>query len=78
MGEVKLNDAVTEALSELLTVDKGCVAQKPWPRPITHGYYNRRMVLEAFLFLGGTGVSQEGVAHHTTGVHGQGCDTQGE
>jgi hypothetical protein len=59
MSEPKLNDAVTEALSELLTVEKGRVTQKPWPHPITHGYFNRRMVLEAFLFLGGTGVALE-------------------
>ncbi len=59
MSEPKLNDAVTEALGELLMVNKGRVAPKPWPNPITHGYYNRRMVLEAFLFLGGAGVSLE-------------------
>lgn len=59
MSDPKLNETVTEALSELLEVDGGYVKWKPWPNPITHGYFNRRMFLEAFLMVGGTGVAIE-------------------
>lgn len=59
MNEPELNEAVTTALSELLDTQGNHVVWKSWPATITHGYFNRRMFLEAFLLVGGTGVSIE-------------------
>ena len=57
--EVKLNDAVTTALEDILEVKGGCVSWKPMPNPVTHGQFNRRMFLEAFIAKAGMGVSIE-------------------
>ena len=59
MSEPKLNEAVTEALGEILEMKGQYVTLKPLTRPITHGYLNRRMFLESFLVQAGMGVSQE-------------------
>ena len=48
--EPKLNDVVTQALAELMT---------PMPSPVVHGYFNRRMFMEAFVHKAGLGVSIE-------------------
>jgi hypothetical protein len=42
-----LNPAVTEALQELMT---------PMPDPCSHGEFNRRMFMEAFVSKAGSGV----------------------
>ena len=58
MSEPRLNQAVQGALQKVLTVDdNGRVVVAPMPNPITHGEFNRRMFLEAFLFKAGAGVS---------------------
>jgi hypothetical protein len=38
----------------------------PWPHPITHGYYNRRMFLEAVVVKGGEGaaIDEEDILRH--------------
>ena len=50
MTEPKLNDKVKDALAWLMT---------PMSSPVTHGEYNRRMFLEAFMSKAGQGVSIE-------------------
>jgi len=55
----ELNQAVTEALSEMLTVEGNHVVFKDMPSPLTHGYFNRRMFLEAFIRKAGFGVAIE-------------------
>jgi hypothetical protein len=58
MTEPKLNLAVQEALKKVVTVSpQGHVITAPMPAPVTHGEFNRRMFLEAFLFKAGKGVS---------------------
>lgn len=48
--ELKLNDKVKDALAWLMT---------PMSAPVTHGEFNRRMFLEAFVASAGVGVSIE-------------------
>lgn len=50
MSEPKLNDKVRDALAWLMT---------PMSAPVTHGEYNKRMFLEAFVASAGQGVSIE-------------------
>ena len=57
MTEPRLNQAVQDALQKIITIDKGRAVVAPLPSPITHGEFNRRMFLEAFLFKAGAGVS---------------------
>ncbi len=57
MTEPKLNLAVQEALQKVITTSNGHVVLAPMPAPITHGEFNRRLFLEAFLFKAGKGVS---------------------
>ena len=53
----KLNPAVTKVIESLL---------EPMPNPITHGYFNRRMFLEAVVVKGGVGASidKEDIVRH--------------
>ena len=58
MSEPRMNEALQKALKGVVTVDpKGHVVIAPMPAPITHGVFNRRMFLEAFLLKAGEGVS---------------------
>ena len=57
MSEPKLNQAIQDAIQKVVTIDKGRVVLAPMPAPITHGEFNRRVFLEAFLFKAGAGVS---------------------
>ena len=57
--EPKLNTAVTEALEDILEVRGGGVTWKNMPNPVTHGQFNRRMFIEAFIAKAGLGVSIE-------------------
>src|SRR5210317_1849717 len=53
-----MNPALQEALKDVVTIDdQGYVVLAPMPAPITHGQFNRRMFLQAFLLKAGTGVS---------------------
>jgi hypothetical protein len=58
-SEPRINEALREALKDVLTIseDGRHIVIAPMPHPITHGQFNRRMFLEAFLFKAGAGVS---------------------
>ena len=58
MSEPKLNIAIQDALKDILTISpQGHVVLASMPAPTTHGYFNRRMFLEALLFKAGAGIS---------------------
>jgi hypothetical protein len=48
MSEQTLNPAVTDVIEWILS---------PWPNPILHGEYNRRMFMEAVIVKGGEGAA---------------------
>jgi methionine synthase II (cobalamin-independent) len=58
MSEPKLNEALQSAIQAIVTInEQGHITVAPMSAPVTHGEFNRRMFLEAFLFKAGAGVS---------------------